>query len=137
MKIPAEIPGLRWVTALMGVGLLVWIAPEGDLQRVTAVALALTAVSLAHLVQRWLGGRLLSVRAWLGSTAVLGFLFGLGAGLFTLLLMALKTGLHAHGPEFSPAEIQWVWRQIPWWSATGLLGGLGLGMVTTALNPQQ
>ena len=54
---------------------------------------------------------------------------GLGFGLLTLLIMAVKTGLHGHGPEFSPAEISWVIDQIPLWSLVGLLAGLGVGIV--------
>jgi hypothetical protein len=72
-----------------------------------------------------------------GATAVTGFLFGLGCGLMTLLLMVLKTGLHGHGPEFSPAEINWVWGQIPLWGLVGLLGGLGLGMITVTIKGER
>jgi NhaP-type Na+/H+ or K+/H+ antiporter len=54
----------------------------------------------------------------------------LGSSLLTLVFMAIKTGLHAHGPEFTLQEIQWVSQQTPLWAAVGLLIGLGLGMLT-------
>jgi hypothetical protein len=137
MKVPARIPGLRGATLLLGVLLLVWIAPEGRLWLEMGLGVATTAVILAHLFQYFLGGRVLSVKAWVGATAVTGFLFGLGCGLMTLLLMVLKTGLHGHGPEFSPAEINWVWGQIPLWGLVGLLGGLGLGMITVTIKGER
>jgi len=89
-----------------------------------------TAVVLAYLTQHFLGGRTFSVKQWLGITAVLGLIFGLSSGLLTLLFMAVKTGLHAHGPEFTPPEVTWVLQQTLWWMFIGLLAGLGLGMVT-------
>ena len=136
MQIPVEIPGLRRATLLFGFLLLLWIAPEGDLRRVTVMGVLLTAVLLAHLLQFFIGGRGLSVGGWLGITAVFGLLFGLGSALLTLFLMAVKTGLHAHGPEFTPTEIHWVWAQLPLWSLTGTLTGLGLGMLTTSFQPK-
>ena len=90
-----------------------------------------TAVLLAYATQHFLGGHMYSVKQWLGITAVLGLLFGLASGLLTLLFMAVKTGLHAHGPEFTPTEVNWLIQQIPLWMAVGLLAGLGLGMVTS------
>jgi len=47
----------------------------------------------------------------------------------TLFLMALKTGIHAHGPEYTMAEVAWVWRQLPLWVAAGTLAGTGLALV--------
>jgi hypothetical protein len=134
MKIPVEIPGLRAATFLLVILLLLWIAPEGDIRRVTVMGVLVTAVLLAHLLQYFLRGKWLSLKAWLAATAVGGLLFGLGSGLLTLGLMIFKTGLHAHGPEFSPAEIDWVWRQIPLRGLVGLLAALGLGMITATLS---
>lgn len=93
-----------------------------------------TAVSVAYAIQYFLGGRTFSGKQWVGITAVLGLLFGLGSGLLTLLFMVIKTGLHAHGPEFTPPEVTWIMQQVPLWTAVGLLAGLGLGMVTSKKN---
>lgn len=137
MNVPSRLPGLRGATLLLGVLLLAWIAPEGRLWLEMGMGVLTTAVLLAHLLQHFLGGRVLSVGAWVGATAVAGFLFGLGSALFTLFLMAAKTGLHGHGPEFTPAEINWVWSQLPLWSLVGSLAGLGLGMITSATRRER
>jgi NhaP-type Na+/H+ or K+/H+ antiporter len=60
---------------------------------------------------------------------------GLGSALLILFLMALKTGLHAHGPEFSAIEVSWVLQQIPLWAAAGLAGGLGVGLLLRWVFP--
>jgi hypothetical protein len=130
MHIPAKIPGLNFITVLMGIYAAIWISLEGALWRVMVMGVGVTAVSLLHLLQKYGGGRLISWPHWLGLTAVIGLLFGLGSSLLTLVFMAVKTGLHAHGPEFTLQEIEWVSQQTPLWAAVGLLIGLGLGMLT-------
>ncbi|MBK6712462.1 MAG: hypothetical protein IPG51_19355 [Chloroflexi bacterium] len=102
MGFPEKRPYLKWLTAVYILYALVWISLEGSLAGVVIMGTGTTAVSLAYLAQRYLGGRSWSLRAWLGRTAVLGLLFGLGSGVLTLVFMAVKTGLHAHGPEFTP-----------------------------------
>ncbi|HID54490.1 MAG TPA: hypothetical protein EYP41_20930 [Anaerolineae bacterium] len=129
MQIPQKLPGLKWLTAVVGIYGIIWIGLEGELWRSVLLAVGVTAVSLLYLWQKYLGGRVLSAGKWLGLTAVSGLLFGLGSGLFILLFMAVKTGLHDHGPEFSLAELEWVARQIPLWTGAGILIGLGLGMI--------
>jgi hypothetical protein len=106
-----------------------WIALEGNLARVTIFGCALSLLGLGYLFQRLLAGRRLSVHLWLLVSAALGVLFGFSCAVLTLLLMAVKTGLHAHGPEFNPAQIGWVVGQTPWWTSAGLLLGLGLGLI--------
>jgi hypothetical protein len=127
---PAKVPGLKWITAVYALFAFVWIALEGSLAGAVLMGASTTAVSLAYLSQRFLGGRPFSAKQWWGMTAVSGLLFGLGSGLLTLLFMAVKTGLHSHGPEFTPPEVAWIIRQIPLWTAVGLLAGLGLGLLT-------
>ena len=134
MQIPRKIPGLKPVLVLFAVYTAVWIALEGELWRVVVMGVGSTAVSLSYGWQKWLGGRLVDGWKWWGVTAVTGLLFGLGSGLFSLVFMAVKTGLHAHGPEFTPAEINWVLQQIPTWAVAGLLAGLGLALLTKGKN---
>ena len=64
--------------------------------------------------------------------ALWGLAMGAGTVLMSLFLMAIKTGLHAHGPEFSPAEITAVWQLLPLWSLVGVLAGLGAGLLLLA-----
>ena len=130
MVFPGRRPYLKWLTAVYILYALIWIPLEGNLVRVVVMGVGTTAVALAHLAQRFLGGKTLTRTQWLGATAVLGLLLGLGSSLLTLLFMAVKTGLHAHGPEFTLQQITWVWQQLPLWSLAGLISGLGLGMIT-------
>ena len=134
MQIPRKIPGLKPVLVLFAVYTAVWIALEGELWRVVVMGVGSTAVSLGYGWQKWLGGRLVDGWKWWGVTAVTGLLFGVGSGLLSLVFMAVKTGLHAHGPEFTPAEINWVLQQIPTWAVAGLLAGLGLALLTKGRN---
>lgn len=134
MQIPAKLPGLKLLTIVWAVYGVVWIAPEGVLWQAVLLGGLTTAVLLGYLLQKVAGGRLVAGGWWLGGTAVTGALFGFLTGLLTLFFMALKTGLHAHGPEFTPAEVTWVLAQMPLWTAVGLLSGAGLGMVSLGVS---
>lgn len=134
MSLPSRLPGLRLVTVLWAVYAGAWISLEGALVQVVAMGVATTAVSLGHLVQRRWGGRQLTRPKWLLLATAVGTALGSGGVLLTLLFMVMKTGLHAHGPEFTPAEIAWVWQQLPLWTISGGLAGLGLGMAAAAVQ---
>ncbi|MCB9423205.1 MAG: hypothetical protein H6667_25640 [Ardenticatenaceae bacterium] len=129
MQIPQKIPSLKLVFVLLAVYTAVWISLEGALWQVVVMGAGYTAVSLGYGWQKWLGGRVVDGWRWWGVTAVTGLLFGLGSGLLTLVFMAVKTGLHAHGPEFTPAQINWTLRQTPIWAAASLLAALGLALI--------
>ena len=130
MKIPDRLPGLKTGMILLSMYTAVWITLEGALWRVIVMGVGVTAVSLGYGWQKWLGGQVVDGWKWWSVTAVTGLLFGLGSSLLTLIFMIVKTGLHAHGPEFTPAEINWVLQQTPIWTIAGLLGGWGLGLLT-------
>lgn len=130
MQIPGKIPALRLALVLTAVYAAAWISLEGSLWRVVLMGASVTAVSLGFLIQKYAGGRYFTLVRWLLLTAGVGLLLGLGSGVFTLLFMGIKTGLHAHGPEFTLTEIRWLIDQIPLWSLAGLSGGLGVGMLT-------
>lgn len=134
MQIPARVPGLKGATVLVAIYGAVWITLEGHLLRVLALAVGVTLVVLGHVVQHYAGGRDLSLRQWLALAAGLGVAAGLGSGVFALLFMALKTGLHAHGPEFALAEINWVAARITGWALGGLFAGVGLGLLFAGLG---
>lgn len=129
MQLPERVPGLRFATVLVAAYAVVWIALEGDLVRVTVLGSAMSLLLLGAVFQRWLAGRRLSRLVWLALCAALGAILGFNSGMFTLLFMALKTGLHAHGPEFSPAQIEWLLGQLPWWTSAGLLAGTGIAVI--------
>ncbi|MCA9951651.1 MAG: hypothetical protein KDE48_18500, partial [Anaerolineales bacterium] len=97
MQLPPKIPGLKWITLIVGVYTAVWIALEGDLLCVVLLGVGVTAVLLMHLIQRYFAGITFTLRQWLAFTTGTGLLFGAGSVLVSLLLIAIKTGLHAHG----------------------------------------
>lgn len=128
---PHKIPGLRWITAVFGIYSVIWISLEGDLSQTVLLGVWGTAVFLLSFMQNQWGGKVFSAGGWWAKTAVLGLLLGAGSGLSTLFFMALKTGLHAHGPEFALTEIKWVIQQTPFWSLAGLFTGLGVGLLSS------
>ena len=129
MVVPPKIPILRLLLALWGGYTAVWISLEGALWRVALMGVATTMLAVGYDWQRWLGGKTVSRRMAVTLTAVSGLIAGGGSGVLTLIFMAVKTGLHAHGPEFSAAELAWTIGQLPLWTAVGLLLGLGLGLI--------
>lgn len=133
MTIPERIPGLKVATFLLFLYAVAWIALEGSLGRVLLLAVSGTLVALGYGVQG-MGGRRFSRSGWVLFAGFLGLALAAGSTVGVLLLMALKTGLHAHGPEFSAAEIGWVLTQFGWWAVGGILAGLGLGLIGLAVR---
>lgn len=127
-------PGLRWLTGLTAVYAFVWISLEGNLARVIVLGTVVSLTLAGHLTRQLLGGRFFSPASWLTIMGLSGLLVGLGSGVLTFIFMALKTGLHGHGPEFQAADIEWLLRMIPLWGAAGLLAGLGLGVLAWGLR---
>ncbi|MCP5097519.1 MAG: hypothetical protein GY943_18390 [Chloroflexi bacterium] len=103
---------------------------EGMLWRTVIMGVGATAVSSLQLLQKYGNGRFIPLKQWVMITAVSGLLVGAISIGATLLFMIIKTGLHAHGPEFTPSEISWVVQQLPLWAIIGLLAGSGLGLLT-------
>ena len=129
MRIPDKLPYFKSAVILVGVLAVVWSAWEGRLLYDLLLAALALALLMARLITgRW-GGRVLTPGRTLGLAVVAGASFGLGLALLTLGFMALKMGLHAHGPEYAAAEVAWVWRQAPLWGAAGGLAGLGVGLL--------
>ncbi len=133
MRIPSSLPYLRAATLAFAAAALAWMSLEGTLWLDVALALAGLALALAHLLTRCLGGRMVAVGRFVAAAAAVGLVCGAALALLTLFLMTLKTGLHAHGPEYTPREIAWVWAQLPLWSGTGGLVGLGLSLLVVAM----
>lgn len=134
MVFPKKVPGLRLLLAVWGVYTAVWISLEGALVQVVVMGTATAVLLLGHGWQHWLGGKVVGYGVGVLVTAVSGGLLGAGSGLLTFLFMAVKTGLHAHGPEFTQAEIAWVWHLLPLWTAVWLLVGLGLGLIWAGIG---
>lgn len=112
---------------------IIWMATEGELYRAVIMAFLIISLAAGYLIQRYLAARTLSVRSWILALAGLGALFGASLAMLTLVFMAVKTGLHSHGLEFTQDQVSWVLSQIPLWGVAGFVGGLGLGLVTVNL----
>lgn len=132
MKIPLSIPHFKLAAAIVSLYAVIWLALEGDVTRDILLASSLLALGIVYITTHRLGGRTLSAGRFIGWATGSGVALGCGLALLTLFLMALKTGLHAHGPEYTPQEVAWVWRQLPLWAGVGTLAGLGLGLLAAA-----
>ncbi len=95
------------------------------------MAFLATSLALGALIQRYFSGKTYAARKWIAAMAGLGLFVGVTTALLTLLFMAVKTGLHGHGPEFTQEQLVWIVGQIPLWGIAGLIGGLGLGLITS------
>ena len=123
MEIPPKIRGLKWLTIIVGLYAIVWLSLEGAVAQVIALAVGLALLGAGYLTQRLMGGRELTVSQWLLFAGSLGAITGLTCGLLVLALMAIKTGLHGHGPEFTASQIERAVAQIPLWTLSGLIAG--------------
>ena len=129
MRIPEKIAGLRPLTTLLAIYFVVWIVLEGNLSQTVVMGAGSSIIAAAHLWQRWGRGRVLPWVVWLLLMGGTGMVTGAAAVLATLTFMAVKTGLHAHGPEFTPTEITWVVNQLPLWVTISGLANLGLAFL--------
>lgn len=129
MKLPDHFPAKRLITVLWGIYLAAWSVFEGELWTTVLAAVLTWLVLLVNVFDKPLAGRTFSSRAWLLLCAVIGFSSGFASAFLTLIFMAIKTGIHGHGPEYSAMELEWVLQQMRLWSLAGLLAGLGVGLV--------
>ena len=132
MKFPSRIPYFKTAHGATALLAFVWMGLEGNLRWDLLLALALVLLALGHLATRYLGGRTMTAGRFAALAAAAGIAGGFGVVLLMLFLMILKTGIHAHGPEYTAQEITWVWAQLPIWGGAGGLVGLGLALLVIA-----
>ena len=120
---------LRAATLLWSLYALVWTRLEASLLRDGLLAGWGLALLALWLMARAFGEREVAA-GWVAAlgTAV-GLAWGAALGPAVLLLMALKTGLHGHGLEYTAAQITWVAAQWPWWVAAGGIAGVGVALL--------
>lgn len=129
MLVPKTIPGLRLATVLLGLYGVACMLLEGSLVRISLLGVWATAVAVLTILERLLSGRRLGGAQWLAATSLAGLLCGAGAVIATVAFMALHTGIHGHGPEYTSNEIAQLWANLRIWSVAGLVAGLGLGLL--------
>ena len=129
VEIPVRIPLLKPFTMLLGLAFFIWLALEGDLRYVLTLGSMAVAVGWGQALQRLLGGRQLRLWRFLALMVASGAVAGLVTNLVVLILMAVKTGVHGHGPEFNQTEIDWVIAQLAPWLLIATLIGLGIGLI--------
>jgi hypothetical protein len=112
------------LSGLVLIGLvLVWLSFE---DHSPLGALTLAAGMCAWLALRYLQTPLPTSRQVWGRYALVGAVAGLAVAPLALLLMAVKTGLHAHpAPDYTAAQLQSAIDRILIFGISGLLIGLG------------
>lgn len=124
----------KWLVLIWALVMVVWMILEGSLALTVFLGLFTSLLILIASIRKWFAERWpnwkYSVLVW----GVLGLLLGIGTVLMTLTLMAVKTGIHAHGPEYSTGEITWVIDQILLWAVSGLIAGGGVGLLVKAVS---
>ena len=120
---------LRAATLLWSLYALVWTRLEASLLRDGLLAGWGLALLALWLMARAFGEREVAA-GWVAALgAAVGLAWGAALGPAVLLLMALKTGLHGHGREYTAAQITWGAAQWPWWVAAGGIAGVGLALL--------
>lgn len=134
MQLPDRVPGLKWLTILVSIYAVIWISLEGDVRQVLLLSAGVVLLLTGTFIGRFLAGGTYRLLPWLILCTGGGALLGLVFGMLNLAFMAIKTGLHSHGPEFTLDEISWVVSQMPLWSVLGLLIGGGLGALAAGFS---
>ena len=128
---------LAWPMIITFLVIMVWMPFEGIFWYVTSVGILLTGLWVWVLHQRYkefVLSRFISPSAAVVYWALTGGMAGLIAPAAILGLMVLKTGVHAHGAEYTPLEILWVANQFWRWLIFGGILGLGIGLIQSAMT---
>jgi len=135
ITIPAPRRALLVLTLFYLVALFLWLGEEDSVAFVTALGIGLAVLLMAHALVRQAGGRQLSHRRWLVTMAVSGLVTGISASLATVTLMAVKVSIHGHpgALDYPPEALIAVLTYLPGWALAGALGGLGVGLIVSAL----
>jgi hypothetical protein len=117
---------MRYLAIFLGIALLFWL-PIEDTAENWAILFAL-AISAWFAVAVLISNRV-TFRSLLLNYILIATIAGAFVTPIALLLMAFKTGMHAHGaPEYSAQQLVSVVWKTPIWIAGGFLMGLGGGI---------
>ncbi len=135
-----RVPGMIWASrgawALAGLLWFLWVGYEDQgLVAVTIVGASLSLAIGITVAGRQLGGREMTERRWILSTAGLGLGCGALATLIAAVLVLVKTSLHTHPyQDFSTADIRLLLTATPVWAVGGLLLGLAAGLAIAGVG---
>lgn len=120
---PAKSPlWLRAVGIMIGFLCLVWLPFEDTNTTFT--------IGLAMLICAWLAVReVRKGKSYLARDLLIGAVTGIAIVPIALILMAIKSGLHAHGfSDFQIIQVKQVIAGFPFWILGGLLFGVIIGI---------
>lgn len=135
-----RVPDLRWPVrfawATTGLGWFIWLAYEDrSLSTVMAIAAMVCLAFALTWVSRWRGGKQTERRRWLLESMGIGLLTGALTAPAAIVLILIKTSLHAHGtPDFTAGDIAGVAQRLPVWALAGVLIGEALGLLGATLS---
>ncbi|MFW5709537.1 MAG: histidine phosphatase family protein [Chloroflexota bacterium] len=129
--VPRKLPGARWLIALCGVTIFIWLGPEDQWTGpVTLLGTACAFLATTVWFTGRYGGRViegLHIPVWWG---LVGTAIGMGSGLFTALLMLLKNVRHNHiAPDYPLELVGAIINRIPVWGMAGLMLGAAGGLL--------
>lgn len=118
---------MRLVSLFLGAAVLLWL-PREDQGTLFTTIFGITASGLvgAWMIQRRQGEHPVHLRPFI----VIGLVSGVLASVFSVGLMVLKNGIHAHGvPDFLLTHVLSALYLMPIWMIGGSLIGLGAGLL--------
>lgn len=111
---------------------LIWLPFEGNIFLVVPFGWLTGFTVLVLILSRFLHKTTFALPGWIVLWGGLGGIIGLLTPWLIVGLMILKTGVHAHGPEYTPAEIAWTLSQFPGWGVIGAGFGVGYGLLSAS-----
>ena len=133
---PERVPDLKVLAILVAIYSVVWISLEGKMWQVLVLSLGLMILLAGTLYQKRIAGRTLPVGRWLLLCAVVGLALGLVSSYCYNPSHYINCGLHGHGPEFTPGEINRIINRIPLFMILGALIVTGLGALLAGFTDE-
>lgn len=119
----------RLAVAVFGLYFLVWTQLEGNFRNVILLGVAGAFLAGWTIWRRWIAQRIATQTQFAIALSALGLAIGLAIPLMILLGMAIKQGLHGHGPEYTTAQVAAITQSLLWAGLVGLLFGVAAGLL--------
>ncbi|MCO5186664.1 MAG: hypothetical protein M9918_00430 [Anaerolineae bacterium] len=119
----------RIAVAAFGLSFLVWTQVEGNFRNVVLLGVSGALLGGWTIWRRWIAKRIATRIQFAVAMTASGLAAGLATPMLILLGMAIKQGLHGHGPEYTTAQVATVTQSILWSGLVGLLFGMAAGLL--------